>query len=309
VRNTGARHWGSGFRLVFVQGDVQMARGVAAHVVPEARPGDEVILSIPMIAPPALNGQNTPYSSLWRLQDDHGAFFGDPVWVKIVTRPGVPVVDGQPPANTATALGRLLNDPTAWYSQLDRRWSGLNVGHGQQRIEAWGCLMTCMAMALTAYGARFDPATLNERLKREGENGFNGSNVQFIAPTFALTGLRQGRNLRSFEDSGVPFTQWTGEDPIVRIDNALAAGQMVLAQVDTKPNDSLFDSNIEQHWVILVKRTPAGDDYLILDPVVPADQVRDQPRSLMIKYGNRVAGQSNEINLRRAIKSALIYFM
>jgi hypothetical protein len=61
--------------------------------------------------------------------------------------------------------------------------------------------------------------------------------------------------------------------------------------------------------VIIVKRTPSGDDYLILDPVVPANQVREQPRSLMVKYGNRVAGLPNEENLRQAIKSALIYFM
>jgi hypothetical protein len=76
-----------------------------------------------------------------------------------------------------------------------------------------------------------------------------------------------------------------------------------------KPNNSLYDSNIEQHWVILVKRTPSGDDYLILDPVIPAEQVLDQPRSLMVKYGNRMAGRSNEENLRHALKSALVYYM
>ena len=310
VRNTGARHWGSGFRLVFVQGDVQMARGVSAHIIPEARPGDEVILSVPMSAPPAQGGRSTPYSSLWRMQDDHGAFFGDPIWAKITSMPGVAAVDGQPLLVASTALGRLMNDPSAWYSQLDPRWSGITIGHGPQRISAWGCLLTCMAMGLTAYGARFNPAELNERLKTEGDQGFIGSNVQFIAPTRVLPGLKQGKNMASFEDSAVPFTApWTGEDPLSRIDVALALGQIVLAQVDTKPNDGLFNSNIEQHWVILVKRTPAGDDYLILDPVVPAEQVRDQPRSLMLKYGNRIAGQSNEINLRNAIKSTIVYLM
>ena len=307
VRNTGVRHWGSGYRLVFVQGDIQMARGVPAHLVPEARPGDEVILSVPMSAPPARGGQATAYSSLWRLQDDHGAFFGDPVWAKISSTPAVPVVDGQPPLQTATALGRLLNDPSAWYSQLDPRWSGVAVGHGAQRIGAWGCLVTCMAMTLTAYGARFDPLQLNERLKQEGDNGFIGANVQFVAPTVVLPGLKQGKNLRSFEDSGVPFTEWTGEDPLGRINNALALGQIVLAQVDTKPNNGLFDSNIEQHWVLIVQRTPNDDDYLILDPIVPAGQVHDQPRSLMVKYGNRVAGQTNAINLRNAIQSTIVY--
>ena len=309
VRNTGARHWSTGFRLVFVQGDVQMARGVTAHIVPDARPGDEVILSIPMTAPAVRDGRATSYSSLWRMQDDHGAFFGDPVWAKITSTPGVLAVDGQTLVTASTALNRLLNDPSAWYSQLDPRWSGANVGHGAQRIGAWGCLMTCMAMGLTAYGARYTPLALNERLKTEGDNGFVGSNVQFIAPAFVLPGLRQGKNLRSFEDSAIPFTEWTGEDPIVRIDVALSLGQIVLAQVDTKPNDGLFNSNVEQHWVIITKRTPSGDDYLILDPVVPPAQVNDQPRSLMVKYGNRIAGQTNESNLRNAIKSTIVYSM
>ncbi len=309
VRNTGVRHWGSGFRLVFVQGDAQMARGVPAHIVPEARPGDEIILSVPMVAPPARDGRATNYSSLWRLQDDHGAFFGDPIWAKIVSTPGVPAVDGQPPANLGTALGRLINDPTAWYSQLDSRWAAHVIGHGPQRIEAWGCLLTCMAMTLTAYGARYNPRELNDRLLNEGENGFIGSNVQFVAPTIVLPGLHRGINLRSFEDSEIDFSEWTGEAPLHRIDRNLAAGVIVLAQVDTRPNDGLFNSNVEQHWVIIVKRTPAGDDYLILDPVVPAGQVGDQPRSLMVKYGNRVAGRTNEENLRHAIKSSLVYFM
>ena len=86
------------------------------------------------------------------MQDDHGAFFGDPIWAKITSTPGVAGRRRPAPPGCRTALGRLLNDPSAWYSQLDPRWSGMAVGHGPQRICAWGCLMTCMAMALTAYG-------------------------------------------------------------------------------------------------------------------------------------------------------------
>ena len=307
VRNSGERHWGSGFRLVFVQGDVQMARGVSAHIVPEAAPGDEVILSVPMSAPAAQNGAPTPYNSLWRLQDDRGAFFGDPIWAKIVATPGGNAVDGQPTGGTP--LSRLLNDPSAWYSQLDARWAKTAVGHGQQRIESWGCLMSCMAMALTAYGHRINPLELNGRLKTEGDNGFRGGNIQFIGPTFVLKGLRQGNNKRTFESPVLDSTTYDAEDQLARIDRNLAAGAIVLAQVDTRPNDGLYNSNIEQHWVLIVKRTPDGGDYLILDPVVPADQVRDQPRSLMLKYGDRKANRSNDENLRQAIKSTLVYYM
>ena len=307
VRNSGDRNWGSGFRLVFAQGDVQMAHGVTAYVVPDAQPGDEVILSVPMTAPAAVNGGPTAYSSLWRLQDDRGAFFGDPIWAKITSTAGVAAVDGQ--VSGGTALSRLLNDPSAWYSQLDPRWARLAVGNGQQRIESWGCLMTCMTMALNAYGLRLSPSELNDKLRAQGDNGFHGSNAQFIGPTYVLSGLRQGSNLRSYENPLLDATIWTGEDPLARIDRNLAAGVIVLAQVDTRPNDGLYNSNIEQHWVILVKRAPSADDYLILDPVVPADQVRDQPRSLMLKYGDRKPNRSNDENLRQAIKSTLVYYM
>lgn len=306
VRNTGGRQWGSGFRLVFVQGDEAMARGVMAHIVPVAKPGEEVVLTVPMTTPAARNGLPTLYQSTWRLQDDRGATFGDPLWVKIHATPGQSAVDGQP--SGGTPLSRLLNDPSAWYSQLDPRWAKTPVGHGQQRIESWGCLLTCMAMALTAHGARFTPAELNERLKTEGNDGFVGANVQFRGPTKVLTGLRQGENVQTFERSPVSAAVWTGEDQIKRIDRNLAAGAIVLAQVDTQPNNGQYDSNIEQHWVILVQRTPGGDDYLMLDPVVPAGKAGEQPKSLMLKYGSRQPGRSHEDNLREAIKSTLVYY-
>ena len=260
-----------------------------------------------MTAPAAQNGAPTPYNSLWRLQDDRGAFFGDPIWAKIVSTPAQGVVDGQ--TTGGTPLSRLVNDPTAWYSQLDPRWAKTAVGHGQQRIESWGCLMSCMAMALTAHGRRLTPLELNDRLKSEGDNGFRGGNVQFIGPTYVLSGLRQGNNKRTYENPVLDATTWDSEDQLARIDRNLAAGAIVLAQVDTRPNDGLYNSNIEQHWVIIVKRTPDGGDYLIIDPVVPADQVRNQPRSLMLKYGDRKANRSNDENLRQAIKSTLVYYM
>jgi hypothetical protein len=301
VRNTGSRQWGSGFRLIYVQGDLQMARGVAAHVVPEAKPGDEVTLSIPMTAPPPSGSLPTAYSTLWKLQDDRGNIFGDPIWAKIVSLPAISESTGQ-----ATPLVRLLNDPSAWYSQLDPSWAGDTLGHGQQSIGSWGCLMTCMAMALTAFGTRFNPAELNQHLKTIGDEGFVSSSVQFVAP-FHVGGLSFRRNVRSWEDSDIPDSTWTGEDPIQRIDQALAEGNIVVAQVDTKPNNGLYDSNMEQHWVVIVKRTPGGDDYLILDPIIRADAVQTQPLSLMTKYGNRVPSETHEVNLRNAIKSTLVY--
>jgi hypothetical protein len=296
VRNSGVRHWSSGFRLVFVDGDLQMAKGVPAHMVPPAGDGEEVILSVPMVAPPARNGRPTTYQSVWRMQDDHGALFGSSLWARIVSVPG----------GTETPLGR-FNNTNGWYSQLDTNWAGDLLGHGRQTIGDWGCLLTCYSMMLTALGLRLNPGELNRRLLPLGDDGFRGSNVQFVAPTLLLPGLVQVGNFRSWPGTDIPFTTWTGADPIQRIDQALAAGQFVLAQVDRAPNNAYYNNGTEQHWVILLARTPAGDDYLVLDPIIRPERILEQPLSLMRKYGHAVAGRSHEENLRNAIKSALIY--
>ena len=300
VRNTGTRQWGSGFRLNYVQGDRSMARGIVSHMVPEAKTGDEVILHIPMTAPAPVNGQPTAYNSLWRMQDDHGNVFGDPIWARIVSTPAIDVTTGE-----GTALSRLLNDRTIWYSQRNPAWEADTLGFGQATIGSWGCLMTCMAMALSAYGLQFTPPELNQKLKDLGSNGFRGSSVQFAGPS--VIGQLRYQNVASWPETADDNAVWTGENPIERINNALAAGKMVLAQVDSKPNNGLFDSNIDQHWVIIVKGTPEGNDYLIIDPLTPPHQVDQQPFSLMAKYGISVPSQTNEVNLRNSIRSALIY--
>lgn len=296
VRNTGARKWGDGFRLVFLEGDLQMALGAASHLVPPTGRGEEAILSVPMVAPPARADRPTTYQSLWRLQDDRGNYVGTPIWARIVSLA----------TGAGTPLGRFAN-PAGWYSQLDPRWSGLRLGHGQQDIGGWGCLLTCHAMMLTAFGLRLNPAELNQRLLLLGDSAFRGSNVQFAAPTHVLQGVQQMRHLRSWPTPEIPFTEWTGEDPIARIDRALTEGYVMLAQVDREPNNAFYHSNTEQHWVILLARTPARDDYLILDPIVPVDQTHTQPSSLMRKYGTVAPSRPHEENLRNAIKSALAY--
>lgn len=293
VRNTGVRHWGDGFRLVYVEGDLTMAKGVVAHVIPPAGRNEEVVLSVPMLAPPVRDGQPTTFSSLWRLQDDRGNFFGQSIWVRIVATP----------TSNPASLGR-FNDPAGWYSQLDPRWRNQQIGHGRQTIGAWGCLLTCYAMMLHSYGLQLTPAELNQRLQQIGRDGFIGANVQFVAPVRLLPGLQQGGNMRSRNTPELDFTD-RPNNPIGRIDAALAEGHTVLAQVDRTPNDAYAHASTDQHWVILVSRS--GDDYLMLDPAVPADQVATQPLTLLRKYGKVIPSRPAEENLKDAIKSALIY--
>ena len=191
-----------------------------------------------------------------------------------------------------------------WYSQRDPRWQGEQLGNGAATIGSWGCLMTCMAMALTAFGTPVTPSELNQRLKAHGD--FSGSSVDFSGP-WDIGRLKYKGNVASWPNSNVPHAVWTGEDPIQRINSALAAGNIVITQVDTKPNNGLFDSNVEQHWVIIIKRAADGNDYLIIDPLTPPQHSQSQPISLMGKYGNAIPSKSGNENLRNAIKSTLVY--
>lgn len=297
VKNTGTRHWGDGFRLVYIEGDLPLARGVVSHSVPVARPDEVVTLSVPMTAPPARNGRPTSYRTMWRMQDDRGDWFGDPLWAIIVSTTAVSDTPGH-----NSPLDRLLNDPTLWYSQIDPAWTNEKLGHGTETIGSWGCLVTCMAMVLSASGTRFNPQQLNQRLRGMDQRALRGSEVQFAAPEL-IANLRNRGHLRSWPNSPIPHTIWTGRDPIERIDTELAAGNIVLAQVDNNPNTS----NHVQHWVALVKRTPDGSDYLMIDPLTPAHQTNTQPRSMMAKYGRPIPSRSHEENLRNAIKSTLVY--
>jgi hypothetical protein len=166
--------------------------------------------------------------------------------------------------------------------------------------------MTCMAMALSAAGTRLTPREMNRRAIAIGPQAIDGSVIQFNAPRL-IGNLRRTGNMASLPNSGIRFTDPPTENPIQRIDRHIAAGNIVLAQVDTNPNNGFYNSDSEQHWVILVQRTPDGSDYLMLDPLKPPTQM--QPRSMMAKYGNPHPSHSHEDNLRHAIKSALIYHL
>lgn len=294
VRNTGQRHWGEGFRLVYVEGDLQMARNKVSHIVPSSKPGEEVTLSVPMTAP---QGKRGTVKSAWRMQDDRGNNFGDPLWVEIEV-----VAPSSNGSTAKTPLDKLLADPSMWYSQVDPQWKNIQLGNGRETIGTWGCLLTCMAMALSANGMRFNSQELNQRLKSTPPNrgGFkNDSVTNFLAPWY-IGGLTNNKNIRSWQNKKVDWTDWTGENPISRIDNGLKRGHIVVAQVDSWLNTAVVD----QHWVVIVKR--AGDDYLIIDPLTPPDS-QNRITSLKERYMNHVPSETAETNLRNAIISTMIF--
>lgn len=100
VRNTGTTTWGSGYQLVFVSGNQMGAPG--AVNIPAASPGQEVNLSVNMVAPSS-TGTHTGY---WRLRNPQGTFFGPTLFVKInvqTTSSYIKVLSTDPPSPADTS--------------------------------------------------------------------------------------------------------------------------------------------------------------------------------------------------------------
>ncbi len=98
LRNNGTCPWGSGTRLVFVDGD--RMGGTAAVEVPATPPGETVDLEVPLIAP----DQPGTYRGAWRMQSPSGDSFGDRPYVQIVVSMSVTVTPAPTPTETAPPM-------------------------------------------------------------------------------------------------------------------------------------------------------------------------------------------------------------
>ncbi|MCB0027487.1 MAG: hypothetical protein KDE28_06245 [Anaerolineales bacterium] len=274
VQNNGQRKWNNGYRLVYVNGDFSMA-GTASIAVPEAEAGEEVVLTIDMVAPP---GRSDAYISAWRLYDDRNIPFGETFWVRIIS--------------SRRPVGSLT-----YYSQNDPRWRDRTLGKGPKTLGQFGCLLTCCAMMLTGYGENCDPWELNNRINALSQNGFSGSNMYFVAPAVAYDHLKFFGNYKPYPDTGATYATYDS-NLVNRIDMSLSRGHSVLIQVDFNPNNA-YNPGVEQHWVMAIARR--GDDYVVVDPL-SGEQI-----SLLSKYGRQNRPQDPNEALKGAIKSALFF--
>ncbi len=275
VRNTGERSWNEGYRLVFISGDSGMS-GSFSHSVPPARPGEEVVISVNMIAP---SPRTTAYTSTWRVHDTRNTPFGASLSAKIFS------------------IAQLNGYHVTPYSQNDPAWKHRVLGQGSRTFGEFGCLVTCFAMMLSRYGEDESPLQLNNKLLSQSQGrGFNGSDVFFVSPAFAYGHLTYWGNFKPFPHTGAT---WATHEPnfLNKIDVALNLGHSVIVQVDIDPSDP-YHLGTEQHWVLVLARQ--GNDYLVMDPFV------GQAVSLLGRYGQQQRA-SGERALLQAIKSALFY--
>ena len=145
-------------------------------------------------------------------------------------------------------------------SQLDPRWSSLQLGFGEadSTIGNYGCTLTCTAMLCNGYGFNETPGSLNDKFKSLGPGvGYAGDTRNLII----ITAINQAEPGMRYADR--VFCESTPA-PMDRINANLDANKAVLVQLDQSPSPFF-----QQHWVLLIGRT--GNDYLIHDPLFAGD--------------------------------------
>ncbi|HSH03621.1 MAG TPA: NBR1-Ig-like domain-containing protein [Anaerolineae bacterium] len=279
VRNNGETSWGRGFSIVAVSNNGFPFTGRLSHPLPEVAPGEDTLVSIPLVAPTEPRDQN--YVSMWRMHDDHGIPFGDSFWVEI-------------------KIETQYELPYTPYSQNDSRWKNKPLGDGTFTIGEFGCLLTAMSMISTAFQHPYTPASLHDRIAQPGGPRFGSGSITFFNTLNKLHTdiIYEGRYTsdRARADDPNSFANF---DPhtLSRVDAALTQGKMVVAQVDRTPVTP-YNPSADQHWVLLIARS--GDDYLAIDP---ANGNQIQLRSV---YG-RAHHTNATTALNEAILSVLIY--
>lgn len=77
IRNTGSSTWGSGYKLVFREGDPMGSP--KSVTLPSAAPGQTIDIAVPFQTP----SQERAYASRWQLQNPQGTYFGPSLWIKV----------------------------------------------------------------------------------------------------------------------------------------------------------------------------------------------------------------------------------
>lgn len=131
--------------------------------------------------------------------------------------------------------------------QNDDKWGSTKLGHSDQTIKSWGCLLTSVTMMLNGIGYDETPDSVNDTMKAKG--GFQGaffipSVLPYAYPNVVYKDMEPCENFPA---------------PIARIDAAVAAGKPVILQVDWNKK-----AGIQTHFVLVKEKK--GDDYVLYDP-------------------------------------------
>jgi len=131
--------------------------------------------------------------------------------------------------------------------QNDEKWKNTKLGHSNETIGGWGCLLTSVTMMLNGMGYNETPETVNEKMKSSG--GFQGaffipSMLPYAYPNIIYKDMQPCESFPA---------------PVGLIDAAVAAGKPVILQVDWNKQ-----AGIQTHFVLVKEKQ--GDDYILYDP-------------------------------------------
>ena len=155
------------------------------------------------------------------------------------------------------------------YYQNDKKWQNNKIGFSSSlTIGQVGCMLTCFAMTVNHFGGNETPLSLNNKMVNA--KGFNdawikGAQVPGLFPNLGF------QRQKSVECKNKPA-------PMSDIDAALAAGSLVMVQVDREADATFQDE--DGHWVLLQEKQ--GDDYTMIDPWYSE---RDSKKTLVGRYG------------------------
>jgi hypothetical protein len=183
----------------------------------------------------------------------------------------VHIVESNPEFETFTAL-ITVTLPSACvtpphYRQYDSTWRNSVYDRSPKKIWNLGCALTCMAMAMTAFGDTVTPGELNTWMKgREVDSGgYSEDNINWEAPY-----LHSGKTIRArhrgiaLETEPVPGTlkkkrilnPTDATQPAV-LDSVLALCELAVVQVVNRDTTG-------RHWVLVTKKV--GERFKVLDP-------------------------------------------
>ena len=161
--------------------------------------------------------------------------------------------------------------------QNDEKWKNVKLGHSNETIGGWGCLLTSVTMMLNGMGYNETPETVNEKMKSSG--GFQGA---FFIPSmlpYAYPGLIY-KDMQPCESFPAP---------VGLIDAAVATGKPVILQVDWNKQ-----AGIQTHFVLVKEKK--DNDYVLYDPYKYGGDGPDKEVLLTKRYKYNGATLESEIS-------------
>jgi hypothetical protein len=161
--------------------------------------------------------------------------------------------------------------------QNDEKWKNTKLGHSNETIGGWGCLLTSVTMMLNGMGYNETPETVNEKMKKSG--GFQGaffipSMLPYAYPNLVYKSMQPCESFPA---------------PVALIDAAVAAGKPVILQVDWNKQ-----AGIQTHFVLVKEKK--GDDYVLYDPYKYGGDGPDKEVLLTKRYKYNGAALESEIS-------------